>query len=123
MRTGLASSRLEVEYRVNDGPSTFEVVAQGDGKPVLDGEAVFKLRGKVKDGDSLRWRLRASDNRRLAKGQAAANVPERDLAPNLTLEPAPKNGADQWYVLKISSQADPLQKQEIMAQRDEVRAW
>ena len=56
--------RLEVEYRINDGPSTFEEIARGDGQLAIHGKAVFKLRGKVKDGDTFRWRLRASDNRR-----------------------------------------------------------
>jgi hypothetical protein len=113
--------RLEVEYRINDGASRFEEVAEGRGKLVLDGEAAFSLIGKVKEGDVVRFRLRALDNRRLVRDAVAAGVPERDLGPHVTYEPAPKDGQNRWYTLKITTRTDPLQKQEIAAQRDEVR--
>lgn len=113
--------RLEVEYRVNDGRSLVEEMAKGDGKLVLHSETTFKLIGKVKEGDVVRFRLRAWDNRRLAKGAVAAEVPERALNPHVIHEPGKKDGEDQWYILKITNQADPLQKQEIVAQRDDIR--
>lgn len=112
--------RLEVEYRVNNNPSCFEELAKGDGKLSLRSETPFPLLGKVKEGDLLRFRLRAWDNRALGRAAIAGLYPEAALAPHVVYEPAPKNDKDQWYTLKITSQADPLHQQEIVAQRDEI---
>lgn len=113
--------RLELEWRINDGPSQFELLAKGEGRLRISGDFAVKLLGKgLKEGDRFRYRLRASDNRRLAKDAAGPNLPPSELAPHVVYEPPLKNGTDQWITLLISDQADPLAKQGIHAQRDEI---
>ncbi len=98
----------------------FEQLADGGGQRQVHSDATFKLVGKVKEGDTVRLRLRAADNRRLLRNAVAANVPEHDLTPQIIHEPARKDGQDRWVVFKVKNQADPLQQQEIVAQRDDV---
>src|SRR5262249_41023519 len=52
--------------------------------------------------------LKASDNR---------NVPERKLTPHVVYHPSD----NRWFALKIARTAEPLQQQEVAAQRDDVR--
>lgn len=112
--------RLEIEYRLGDGPVQTFLLGDAKDKLQLGVDTFFPLAGKVKDGDVFRFRLRAQDNRRLPKDALALGIPALDLTPHVVHDPAPKDGKDRWYVLKIASQADSLQKQEIVAQRDDL---
>jgi hypothetical protein len=97
----------QVEYRINDGPAQREeTTLQGRGTMQATVRHTFQLSGKVKEGDTLRYRLRVVDNR---------NVPEAGLTPQVVYYPA-----DQWFALKISSTAEPLAQQQIQAQREDV---
>src|SRR5262249_4113129 len=102
-----------VEYRINDGASSFEPVPlQGRGTRKAGGQLAFPLSGKVKEGDTLQYRFKATDNRR---------VPEAGLEPNVAYHPPESvTGQPSWRVLKIARQAAPLQQQEIAAQHDEI---
>jgi hypothetical protein len=124
----LGVDRVELEYRVNDGPPQFETVAEGKGRLKAEppqGEHAFKLSGKVKEGDVVLFRLRASDNRRVGKGQfrdaAGRAVPRAELKPHVTYYPERARGKDRWFLLRVSHKAEPLARQEILAQRDQVR--
>src|SRR5205823_9442692 len=124
----LGVDRVELEYRVNDGPPQFETIAEGQGRLKAEppqGEHAFKLGGKVKEGDVVLFRLRASDNRRVGKGQFrdadGRAVPRAELKPHVTYFPERANGKDRWFILRVSRQAEPLARQEIVAQRDLVR--
>jgi hypothetical protein len=99
----------ELEYTINDGmPATEAIPLQEPGSRQTTGRHVFKLLGRsLKEGDLVRYRLKAVDNR---------NVPEAKLGPNVTYHPA-----DRWLTLKIANSAQPLRQQEIVAQRDEIR--
>ncbi len=97
----------EVEYRVNNGPPAFDrITLWGEGGREAQAQHLFALGGKVKDGDSVAYRLKVQDNRR---------VPEAGLTPNVTYYPG-----DGWRHLKISRQALPLREQEIASQRDSI---
>jgi hypothetical protein len=99
--------KAEVEYRVNDGPPAFDAIPLwGEGGREAQGQHVFTLSGKVKDGDSVAYRLKVQDNRR---------VPEAGLTPNVTYYPA-----EGWRHLTISRNAVPLREQEIVAARDSI---
>jgi hypothetical protein len=95
----------EVEYRINDGPVQNEAMAlEGQNTREARGRHVFALGGKVKEGDEVRYHLRAWDN-----------LPEPLGGPHVVYHPA-----DRWLTLKIASGAQPLREQEILARRDDV---
>jgi hypothetical protein len=101
-------AQLAVEYRVNDGPPAREAVRLPEANArQVSARHTFQLAERaLKEGDVLRYRLRAEDNR---------NVPEAELGPNVSYHPA-----DRWLTLKVARQAEPLRQQEIVAQRDEI---
>ncbi len=107
----VAMDRTELEYRVNDGPSVFEpITLDGRGTRQARGRYTFHLAGKVKGGDVLHYRFKATDNR---------DVPEAGLKPNVTYHPPEDQGRPCWRTLKIARQAVPLKQQEITAQHEE----
>ncbi len=124
----LGMDKVELEYRVNGGPSRFETIADGAGQLKAEppqGEYGFRLAGKVKEGDVVLYRVKAADNRRVAKasfrdadGRAA---PGGKLEPHVIYFPERLNGKDRWFALRVNSKAEPLAKQEIEAERDRVR--
>jgi hypothetical protein len=101
--------RAEVEYRLNDGSSQCQpIVLDGAGSREARGLALFKLSDKgLEEGDTLRYRIRTSDNRR---------VPEAGLEPQTVYYPLEQS----WLTLKITSQARPFREQEILSQRDDI---
>jgi hypothetical protein len=103
----------EVEYRINEGASLFEPIPlQGRGKQTAAGKHDFLLAGKVKDGDRISYRIKASDNRR---------VPEAGLRPQVVYYP-PESvpGKPTWKTIKINRRALPRGQQDIVAQRDAI---
>src|SRR5262249_22254110 len=68
---------------------------------------LFQLAGKVKEGDEVRYQIKALDNR---------SLPEKGLGPNVAYYPE----KDRWLTLKVARQAQPLAEQEILAQRDSI---
>jgi hypothetical protein len=97
-----------IEYRINDGPVQSEPLAlKGRGTQEAMAQHFFQLGSKVKEGDEVRYRLKAQDNR---------SLPERNLEPNVIYHPE----KDRWLTLKIAQQAESLQQQEILAQRDAI---
>ncbi len=103
----------EVEYRINEGASLFEPIPlQGRGKQTSAGKHDFLLAGKVKDGDRISYRIKASDNRR---------VPEAGLRPQVVYYP-PESvpGKPTWKTIKINRRALPRGQQDIVAQRDAI---
>lgn len=97
----------DMEYHINDGPVQQEALSlQGRGTTQATARQLFQLGGKVKDGDTVRYRLRIADNR---------SVPEAGLKPQVVYFPA-----DKWFTVKISAAAEPLAQQEIQAQRDDA---
>jgi len=117
--------QAEIEYRVNDGPSRFETLFEAHGAQKGAAEYLFKLAGKVKDSDILYYRLKATDNRRVAQGSFPAvmgsRVPGVDLGPQVIYHPAREKDQDRWFALRIDRQAVPLGDQAILAQRDQMR--
>jgi hypothetical protein len=103
---GVASA--ELEYRINDGPVQRELVPlAGQGTRTAIGQLSFKLAGRVRDGDTASYRLRATDTR---------NIPEINLGPNVVTFPP----NERWCELRVSKQAAPVREQEVDAQRDSV---
>lgn len=101
-------AKAELEYRINDGPVQREaIVLTGLGTTAASGRHPFPLAGKVKDGDTLSYRLRVEDNR---------SVPEAGLGPNVAYYP--RDG--RWCILHVSARAEPLREQEVASQRDDI---
>jgi hypothetical protein len=114
--------RLALEYQINEGATREEIILDAGGVLLARAEYLFKLAGRVKDGDVVFYRLRAADNRR---------VPEAGLAPQVIYHPARVADNDRWFVLKIDTKAESLRQQElqadlkdkqqeVLAQRDDV---
>jgi hypothetical protein len=118
--------RVELEYRINQGASQAKLLAHGEGELRVVTDTAWRLQGLVKDGDTIKCRLRVADNRRLKQGEitvADQSVPDRDLGPNIAYLPAKEQGEDRWWSFKVERQADPLVKQQVLAQRDEFNEW
>ncbi|MCI0685234.1 MAG: hypothetical protein L0Y71_24305 [Gemmataceae bacterium] len=122
--------RVELEYRINNDPTQTILLANGHGETRVATDMSWRLQGLAKPGDTLACRLRATDNRRLRRGEVSAAgetggapVPDRDLGPNVAYLPDRENGEDRWWSFKVELQAEPLAKQEAAAQRDEFHAW
>jgi hypothetical protein len=99
--------KAEVEYRVNNGPVAFDPIELwGQGGREAQAQHQFALGGKVKDGDTIAYRIKLQDNRR---------VPEAGLTPNVTYYPA-----EGWRSLTISRHAVSLREQEIQAAHDSL---
>jgi hypothetical protein len=97
----------QVEFRVNGGPVQHEdMTLIGRGATEASARHLFRLSGKVKEGDEVRFRIKVADNR---------DVPEAKLTPQVVYYPA-----DRWLGLKIAIRAEPLAQQEILAQRDDI---
>ncbi len=111
-------NRLDLEWRVNGGEPKIETL-QKDLLPRYAGEWAVSLRGKVKDGDRLELRLRGTDNRHLPKDSVQPGIPAEDLAPLTAVEPATATG---WFALPIKTGAAPLEKQQLLAEHDDVAA-
>lgn len=79
----------------------------GAGSNRIEGAFTFALAGKAKEGDTLRFRVRASDNR---------SVPDHKLGPQQAV--FPPTG---WAILRVAASARPLIEQEVLGQRDQVR--
>lgn len=108
----VAVDRAELEYRVNEGQSMFEpIILDGQGTRHATGRHVFHLSGKGKEGDLVRYRVKAQDNR---------DVPEANLKPQVIYYPPESGGQPRWRTLKIARKAVPLEEQEILAQKEEL---
>lgn len=104
----VAVDESAVELRINNGPPVVETIAlQGKGTPEAKGEYVFRLAGQLKEGDEVRYRLRAVDNRRL---------PAAGLGPQVVWHPA----GDRWRTVTIARRGDSAAR-EILAQRDDFQ--
>ena len=107
----VAVDRAELEYRVNDGPSVLEpITLDGGGTRLARGRHTFELAGKVKEGDLLHYRFKATDNR---------DVSEAGLKPHVVYHPPEDPGQPRWRTLKIARRAVPLKEQELAAQHEE----
>ncbi|MBL8796026.1 MAG: hypothetical protein JNM56_19145 [Planctomycetia bacterium] len=104
----VAVDEAAVEYRINNGASMVEPIAlQGQGTPEARGEFDFALAGKLREGDELRYRVRAADNRR---------VPSAGLQPQVVWHPA----GDRWRTVTVARRG-PSAVQEITARRDDFQ--
>lgn len=115
---------IEFEYRVNDGPSQVREWLQARGKKQLAINDWLPLPKTLKQGDRLRFRLRASDTRQLKKGEvlntAALVIPPVAQQPQVVTAPA-VGGEDSWIDLHVDPSVEGFLKQQILAQREEVQ--
>lgn len=79
------------------------------GTPRAEGKYQFDLAGKAKEGDSIQYRVRATDGRLLSES-------EFRLTPQEAIYP--EKG---WAELRLRASARPLAEQEILAQKEKVK--
>ncbi len=116
--------RVELQYRINDGPVQTVPLGAGKGAVRLEIDALWPLFGLVKTGDIVKCRLCAADNRRLAQGQvriADGAAPDRVLEPHLVYFPSREAGEDRWWQFKIEPKAESLVRQQVTGERDELQ--
>jgi hypothetical protein len=107
----LAVATAEIEYVVGTTDSNVARIPMplaGLGTPRAQGRFVFDLTGKGREGEVVRFRVRATDNRR---------IDALNLSPQEAVYPSAG-----WAELKLSASAPPLEHQEIIGQRDALRA-
>jgi hypothetical protein len=118
-RVGLGD--VGVEYRTLDNPTIrFESIAQPQGTLEARIQHVFSLAGKVAEGGTIFYRLRATDNRNVVKAKftdaAGKPVPAQDIRPNVVYFPA-RTTRDRWLSLTVNPSARRLEQQRL----DQVR--
>lgn len=100
---GVAS--VELEYRINNEESLRQPLElQGGVSPLAIARYLLELAGKVKEDDRVSYRFRIRDN-----------LPEKYGGPHVIFYPT-----DRWLGLTIARSGDSLEKQEIIAQRDDL---
>lgn len=107
--TGIGTA--ELEYTTGPEPSQpvrIPIPLTGAGTPRAEGKLLFDLAGKGREGDTIRYRVRVADNRRVADAK---------LGPQEAVYPPAG-----WAELRLSESATPLDRQEIFGQRDTIRA-
>ena len=116
---------VAIEFRVNDGPAQAYRGSGPGGKKLLAVNDWLPLPTGLKDGDRVQFRLLASDNRRLKKGEIVQTkktiLPAEDLAPQVATWPAAVGGETRWITLRVDRSAGGLLKDQVQAQTDEVR--
>ncbi|MDB5310991.1 MAG: hypothetical protein JWO38_5193 [Gemmataceae bacterium] len=101
----------ELEYAVGAEPGKtvrIPIPLTGADAPQAEGRLLFALAGKGREGETIRFRVRVRDNRR---------VEDEKLGPQEAVYPPTG-----WAELRLSESAPPLDRQEIFGQRDGVRS-
>lgn len=97
---------VDLEYRINEEEGvTLPLKLPGGETPTAVARYVLDLAGKVKEDDQVSYRFRVRDN-----------LPKQYQGPHVILYPS-----DRWLTLKIARRGDSLEKQEILAQRDDIK--
>lgn len=103
-------AKLELHFELNGDPATKRVlpIAIKDvGTVRAEGRYSFDLADKAKEGDAIKFRIRAVDNR---------SVPEFQKAPQEVF--FPEKG---WSSLRIDRSAKPLAEQDVLAKKDKIK--
>ncbi|MFO0866020.1 MAG: hypothetical protein U0744_15445 [Gemmataceae bacterium] len=111
---------VHLEWRIGDGLVNRMPLHSGSAKPRVISDLLFSLEGKAKEGDRIAFRVRASDGRRMAKGEAGLDLPSEDLLPQTTADPPDDEHGGRWLEYRVSPKAEPWHKKLIFAQRDEI---
>jgi hypothetical protein len=85
--------------------TTVPITLTGSGTPRATGQIPLALAGKANEGDTVRFRITLSDNRRVGADPA--------LGPQGAVYPP-----SGWSELKLTATAPPLEQQDIICQRD-----
>jgi hypothetical protein len=115
---------VAIEIRVNDEAPRLEKWLKADGKKKLIINDWLPLPSTLKEADRVQFRLHASDNRRLKKGDVQSQgvvLPNDDLLPQVTIAPGAIAGEEAWITLRVDRSAEGFLKQQAEAQADEVR--
>jgi hypothetical protein len=103
----ISVAKLEVEYRVNQGPiQKMPLQPKGLGTNRVNDAIELDVASKAKEGEIFEYRLVATDNR---------NIPEAKLTPQQAYYPSEK-----WSEIRFSKNAPPLKEQDILAKKKEV---
>ncbi len=102
--------KLELHFEVNGDARTRRVLPitiKDVGTKRADGRYSFDLTDKAKEGDAIKYRIRAVDNR---------NVPEFQAAPQEVFFPE-----KEWAALRLDASARPLAEQDVLAKKEKIK--
>lgn len=106
----LRVDKLELHFELNGDPSTkrmLPIPLKDIGTTRAEGRYSFDLADKAREGDAIKFRIRAVDHR---------NVPEYRAAPQEVF--FPENG---WSSLRIDRSAKPLAEQDTQVKKDKIK--
>jgi hypothetical protein len=104
---GVAGAELEYATGADPTPTRIPIPLTGAGTRRAEGRLAFDLIGKGREGDTVRYRVRVTDTRRVADAR---------LGPQDAVYPPAG-----WAELTVSESAPPLDRQEVFGQRDALR--
>ncbi len=113
-------SGVALQYRVNDGPIVTLPWVDAAGGLRVQIDRILSLPSGMKAGERFRFRLRAADNRVMAKDALGPGVPAAALTPQIVYSPAAPLGEERWVDLQVGKSADSLLRQEIAEQHGEL---
>ncbi|QEL20105.1 DUF4175 family protein [Limnoglobus roseus] len=102
--------KVELQFELNGDPATKRVqpvTIKGVGTPRAEGRYSFDLTDLAKEGEVIRFRIRAVDNR---------NVPEFRATPQEVFYP--EKG---WSEVRLDRSAKPLAEQDLLTKRDKIK--
>lgn len=105
----IAVGDAAIEYTIgadDSRPATLLFTLNGAGPQLVRGYLDFDLPGKLREGVTLKYRLRIADNRRIS---------EPDLKPQEIVYP--RTG---WATVSVNPTALPIEQQEIAGQSEEI---
>ena len=115
---------ISIEFRINDEALPVKKWLNGRAEKKLVINDWLPLPSTLKEKDRVQFRLHASDNRRLKKGEmqkAAVVLPAEDLLPQVTFAPSAFAGENAWITLRVDQSVEYYLKQQVQAQSDELR--
>ncbi|HZZ80245.1 MAG TPA: hypothetical protein VFE62_17155 [Gemmataceae bacterium] len=110
---------VALELRINDAPpQVFERWLNAGGRSKFAFDNWLPLPSTLKEGDRVQFRVRASDNRRIAKGSIDGTLPVANLGPHVIAAPA---GEDAWIEFRVDASGEDLLKQSAQKQAEDVK--
>ncbi len=117
--------QIVLEYRLNGQPAVVVPWLNANGKKQRTIDDWLPLPSNLKESDRVQFRIRASDNRKLARGEvmnAPGKIhPDRDLVPNVVYAPAVFAGEEAWITLRVDRSVESFLKEQAEMQAREIK--
>ena len=115
---------ISIEFRINDQALPLKKWLNGQAEKKLVINDWLPLPSTLAEKDRVQFRIHASDNRRLKKGEvqsAGLVLPRADLLPQVTVAPSAVADEKAWITLRVDQSVEFYLKQQVQAQTDDLR--